>query len=146
MIALQAQVGKTKFKLSPGVWPKSKQVCPPPVYIVKFREKNMLPVRTKYVPWFSPQLSCSQRDEPQPEHTMAQTEPPPRSKRDRRGKKRGNVNGEKTRGVLKVKLPKFNKDVTKQDKTPRKWMTEPAAKTTVKRRGEGAQWNVAITG
>lgn len=76
---------------------------------------------------------------------MAQTEPPPRSKRDRRGKKRGNVNGEKTR-VLKVKLPKFSKDVTKQDKTPRKWMTEPAAKTTVKRRGEGAQWNVAITG
>lgn len=77
---------------------------------------------------------------------MAPTEPPPRSKRDRRGKKRGNVKGEKTRGVLKVKLPKFSKDVTKQDKTPRKWMTEPAVKTTVKRRGEGAQRNVAKTG
>lgn len=101
----------------------------------------MSPVRTVYVPRFGSQLGSSQRDEPEPEQTMNQTEPPSQGLRGKRGNKRGR--GEKTRSVLKVKLPKLNnrtwsKRVTEEDKTPRKWMSEPAniTKTTVNPGGE----------
>lgn len=117
---------------------------PTSVSIYKVRKEIMSPVRTKYVPWFSSQLDCSQRDEPQPDHIMDQTEPPPQSRGDKRGKTRGDFRGEKTRCPLKVKLPKFVKDARRQAKTPRKWMIEPTAKSTMSRRG--AQCKVAKTG
>lgn len=108
----------------------------------------MSPVRTVYVPRFGSQLGSSRRDEPEPGQTVNQTEPPSQDPRDKRGNKRGR--SDKARCVLKVKLPKLNnrtlsKRVTEEDKTPRKWMSDPAnkTKTTVNPAGE-TQCNVTL--
>lgn len=102
-------------------------------------------VRTAYVPRFSQQLGSSQRDEPRPDQTMDQTEPPTQCQTGKRGKMR-----EKTRSVLKVKFPKFNnhtlsKKVPEEDKTPRRRMLESVANktTTPVNPGGEAQCNVA---
>lgn len=90
--------------------------------------------RTTYVPKCSSKVSSSQIDETQAD----QSENSGQNQDYKRGKKRGNVS-EKNRCLLKVKLPKLSKAATKEDKTWRKWMTEPVAKTTVRRGGgEGA--------
>ncbi|KAF0039544.1 hypothetical protein F2P81_007779 [Scophthalmus maximus] len=94
------------------------------------------------------------RDEPQPQHAVDQTEPRPRCEADKRGNKR--VRGEKTRSLLKVKLPKINARTLSKEKatreddddnddnndnnnndTPSWWTLEPAESrtTTVSRVG-----------
>ncbi|XP_071313410.1 uncharacterized protein [Trachinotus anak] len=81
----------------------------------------MSPVRTVYVPRFDSQQGSSHRDEPPP---------PSQSPREKRGNKR--ARGEKSRLVLKIKLPKLGastlskKRATKEDETPGRWTLEPA--------------------
>lgn len=77
---------------------------------------------------------------------MDQTEPSCQAQRNKRGNKRANVTGEKTRSILKVKLPKLNKKATKEEKTQRRWMLEPVANKTktTEGGGRGAQCNVAV--
>lgn len=101
----------------------------------------MSPVRIRYEPWLSSQVSCSQTDIPQPAGIMMeQTEPTRRTWGGNRGKKR--VGGETTGFVLKVKL---GRDGTKYDKKPKERMAEPAANTTVSR-GGGGRRNVVNKG
>lgn len=89
---------------------------------------------TTYVPMCSSQVSSSQMDETGAD----QSENSGQNQDYKGGKKRGNVS-EKNKSVLKIKLQKLNKAATKEDKTSRKWMIEPVAKTTVSRGGgEGA--------
>ncbi len=110
----------------------------------------MSPVKTAYVPWFSSQLCSSQRDEAQPEQ---QTEPelPCQGQKGKRGNKRGNANVRKEKHplILKVKLPKFNKKVTPENKTTKELMVEQTARkpeTTVSSGGGGGGEQCDIAG
>lgn len=96
-----------------------------------------------YVPWFGSQQGSSQKTEPD------QIKALPRSLRDKSGNKRGEDGGKNPRSTLKVKIPKLTSrsllgKVTKDNKTPTKWMLKPAVndtKTTVNQ-GGGRQCNV----
>lgn len=103
--------------------------------------------RTVYVPRFGSQLGSSQIDEPQPDQD--QTEPPSQDQRDERGNKLGKVRGEKTRFVLKVKLPKLNnstvsKKETNEEKTPSRLMVEDTANKSKTTMSRGGNVNVAV--
>lgn len=105
-----------------------------------------MPGKTVYVPWFGSPLCSSQRDEPQLKQTDISV-CNVQAQRTQRGNKRARA--EKTRSVLKVKLPSLSNHTKKAkngDKTSRRWTSEPTinkCKTTVSR-GEEKQCNVAV--
>ncbi|XP_047190644.1 GATA zinc finger domain-containing protein 7-like isoform X2 [Scophthalmus maximus] len=77
----------------------------------------MSPAKTEHVTRLASHRGSGQRDEPQPQHAVDQTEPRPRCEADKRGNKR--VRGEKTRSLLKVKLPKINARTLSKEKATR---------------------------
>lgn len=103
-----------------------------------------------YVPRFGAHLGSSQRDEPEQEQAHLSYCNVTQGQKEKCGNKR--AKGERTRSLLKIKLPNFRnrsstKEVSKEDKTPRRWTSEPTrttAETTV-RRGEQTNCNIAFT-
>ncbi|KAM3612106.1 uncharacterized protein V6R79_002642 [Siganus canaliculatus] len=82
-------------------------------------------VRTVYAPWFGSQSGSSQeKNEPHVEQKMA------RAKLRSHRNKRADAEREKSRLILKVKLPKLNKKLAKDNTTPRKKTTELVANKT----------------
>lgn len=134
-----------KKKNPQGSWAGSNQVFH--FSVGSLRGEKMSPLRTGYVPRCGSQQGSSQRDESQTDQTMDQTEPSSQCPGpNKRGRKR--ARGEKSRSVLKVKLPNLrcstlSKTTTDGDKAMGR--TEPnASKTdTTLSRGEN-QCNVAL--
>lgn len=101
----------------------------------------MVPRKKAYVPSFNSPLSSSQRDEPQPDQPLDQTEPHSRYRPDARANSRANVDvrGRNKRLLLKVKFKKNDRTLSKKvNKTRRSGTEEPGneTETTVSRKGD----------
>lgn len=127
---------------------ESKGVFHRSLVLWSFRGRKMSPVKTVYEPRFASQRGSSQIGEPQPDQTKDETGSLSQCTGGKRGNKR--ARGEKTRFILKVKLPIFSvgtlsKKKATKDKTPGRWMLEPTANTTKTQmsQGGGTQGNVA---
>lgn len=95
------------------------------LYIWIYRQEENMPNRTKYVPVFRSQLSCSQSGTSQPERTTVPNGSPTQIRRFR-----PRTNRDIGR-LLKVKLPKFRKGKNTEEKTSMKSPTEPVVDTSV---------------